>query len=338
MAKNYGRSDNSFDEETLEAWKLVLKDHLIKVDTGTTIFRENWEFTSPLNADLWEAWGEEAADPDGVLPDFIRRGAPLGMEVPIPPSGVFPPSMEQGSVLTDPAGEFEELRLLRNYESVRTQPEEAKIEIDRYVDKNFAMRTTWQWVKDILGETGTVSKMALILKQNDDGSVKRRIILDMRRSFGNQRARTDERIVLPRVVDVLKMLQDMWSDRSDEKARRLSKEDDDFEIYLIDLEDAFCHFPIRKEELRHCVTPDELEDQPIVWRAMLFSFKAAPLVMGRLAWSLPMRHSSRFMLTTSRWRPWENVKKERSGCPCCYTLPLPSESGSAGRRVNVGDG
>ena len=254
VAKNYGRSDNRFDEETLEAWKLVLRDHLIKVDAGATIVKENWEFTSPLNADLWEAWGEEAADPDGVLPDFMRRGAPLGMEIPIPPSGVFPPSMEQENVLTDPAGEFEELRLLRNYESVRTQPEEAKIEIDRYIDKNFAMRTTWQWVKDVLGETGTVSKMALILKQKDDGSVKRRIILDMRRSFGNQRARTDERIVLPRVVDVLKMLQDMWSDRSDDKARRLSEEEDDFQIYLIDLEDAFCHFPIRKEELRHCVT------------------------------------------------------------------------------------
>ena len=60
---------------------------------------------------------------------------------------------------------MQELRHLRNYESVRSKAEEATIEINRYVEKNFARRATWQWVKDVLGQSGTVLKMALILKQ-----------------------------------------------------------------------------------------------------------------------------------------------------------------------------
>ena len=285
VAVNYGKTDNIFDEELLELWRLALRENFVKTDEHPMVVKENWEFKSPLVAELWESWGEEAVDPDVHLPEFMRRGAPLGMEVQIPPSGVFPAAVGLEETNTDQAGEFEELRFLRNYESVRSQPEEATLEINRYVEKNFARRVTWQWVKDVLGETGTVSKMALILKQKEDGSVKRRIILDMR-SFGNSRAKTDERIVLPRLTDVVHMLQDMWKPRGGDKGLRESKEEDDFEIYLIDLEDAFCHFPVRKEELRHCVTPDEHDQDALVWTAMLFGYKAAPLIMGRLSSAL----------------------------------------------------
>ena len=137
-----------------------------------------------------------------------------------------------------------------------------------------------------MGQTGTVLKMTLILKQKEDGSVKRHIILDMRGSLGNARARADERTVLPRLTDVTHMLQDMWKPRGGDKGRRESRDDDDFEFYLIDLEDAFCHFPVRKEELRHCVTPDEHDQEALVWTATLFGYKCAPLIVGRLSSAL----------------------------------------------------
>lgn len=120
--------------------------------------------------------------------------------------------------------------------------------------------------------------MALILKQKDDGSTKRRIILDMRRSQGNSRAKTDESIVLPRLTDVVHILQEMWKPRGGDKGRRETNDDDDVEIYLVDLKDAFCHFPVRKEELRH--------RDALVWCAMLLGHKAAPLIMGRLSSAL----------------------------------------------------
>ena len=99
---------------------------------------------------------------------------------------------------------------------------------------------SWEWVQRLLGKTGTVFKMALILKEKEDSSVKRCIILDMRRSFGNARAKVDEKIVLPRLTDVTAMLQNMWKPRGGHKGRRREEDEDDFELYLIDLEDAFC--------------------------------------------------------------------------------------------------
>ena len=187
---------------------------------------------------------------------------------------------------TDPAEEFEQLKMLRNYQSVSSQPDEAEIEINRFVEKKFAKRVSWEWVKKTLGESGTVSKMALILKEKEDESIKRRIILDMKRSLGNSRAKVEERIVLPRLTDVIHMLQAMWKPRGGSKARRTTEEEDDFEFYLIDLEDAFCHFPVRREELKHCITPDERDQDALVWTAMLFGYRAAPLIMGRLSSAL----------------------------------------------------
>ena len=55
------------------------------------------------------------------------------------------------------------------------------------------------------------------------------------------------------------------------------------EIFLIDLKDAFCHFAIHKDELRHCVSPGVRPGEALVWVAMLFGFKAAPLLMARLS-------------------------------------------------------
>ena len=131
--------------------------------------------------------------------------------------------------------------------------------------------------------------MALILKEKEDGSIKRRIILDMKRSLGNSRAKVEERIVFPRLTDVIHMLQAMWKPRGGSKGRRTTEEEDDFEFYLIDLEDAFCHFPVRREELKHCITPNERDQDALVilvWTAMLFGYRAAPLIMGRLSSAL----------------------------------------------------
>ena len=58
------------------------------------------------------------------------------------------------------------------------------------------------------------------------------------------------------------------------------------EIFLIDLKDAFCHFAIHKDELRHCVSPGVRPGEALVWVAMLFGFKAAPLLMARLSAAL----------------------------------------------------
>ena len=48
-----------------------------------------------------------------------------------------------------------------------------------------------------------VSRVAAITKLRDDGSTKLRIIIDMLRSMVNSFVKLEERIVLPRLMDVI---------------------------------------------------------------------------------------------------------------------------------------
>jgi hypothetical protein len=86
----------------------------------------------------------------------------------------------------------------RNYASVYDLLEAAEEEIGRYVQKGFAVIRDGQCLRERFG-SGTISRMALIQKQKDDGRVKNRLIVDMLRSGGNARATVTERLVLPRV-------------------------------------------------------------------------------------------------------------------------------------------
>ena len=132
----------------------------------------------------------------------------------------------------------------------------------------------------------------MILKQKADGSTKRRVVIDMKRSKGNERAKVAERIVLPRAQDIVTSLRVMRArehEGKEEAPRRSvlrgSKAylQDEVEFILLDLKDAFCHFGVHPDELKHCVSPGLECGTALVWVAMLFGFKGAPLVMGRLS-------------------------------------------------------
>ena len=146
VAMNYGKPDNKFEERLRKLWKTVLKDHLAPADDEGMTLRENYEFKSPLDGDPWSQWRNESKDPDMDLVDFIRFGAPLGMEEKIPQSNVFPPSLDEKDVNEDPLETFEILKETKNYKSVSDQEAEAAIEIQRYVDKGFCKRVSWDWI------------------------------------------------------------------------------------------------------------------------------------------------------------------------------------------------
>lgn len=99
-----------------------------------------------------------------------------------------------------------ELKDLRNYESVEAaQKEDSSIEINRYMQKGYCRILPWEELHRRYPE-GTASRLALILKQKPDGSTKRRIVIDMKRSKGNDRSNIRERIVLPRAQDIFNSL------------------------------------------------------------------------------------------------------------------------------------
>ena len=94
---------------------------------------------------------------------------------------------------------------------------------------------------------GTISRLGLIVKQKPEG-VKRRIILDLRRSGGNRKAVLPEKLVLPRPRDAVAMMRDVYNQRrgcgSDEGYTR--------ELVVVDISDAFCPWQFTK---LNCHTP-----------------------------------------------------------------------------------
>eukprot|EP00438_Fugacium_kawagutii_P032452 Skav223756 [mRNA] locus=scaffold3575:525258:528900:- [translate_table: standard] len=113
----------------------------------------------------------------------------------------------------------------------------------------------------------------------------------MLRSGGNARSSVPERLVLPRVMDVVSGARRLWMRSDDLKAQAqaegwLPENEADllqWEIIGADLADAFCHFPVSPGEVSNCICPGFVEGEYIVYTALLFGFKAAPLLMARLS-------------------------------------------------------
>ena len=292
VARDYGAEWADLDSELVVKWEEKMAE-LLKAKSHeemTSSSSRRLQYQSPLNARLWDAWQRAAKDPDNSILEFIQHGVPLGMETPIPTSnGVFPKVRDLDAGEVEAAQEFEALRGLQNYVSVTDQVEEAETEIKRYEDKGFVKRLPWSQVTTMLGSHGTVSKLALIIKEKEDKTIKRRIVIDLRRSKGNERSVVDERLILPRVCDVLRKAQKMKQEEDILQKQALDRGDRgeiETEIYLIDLKDAFCHFAVRESEQPHCVSPGTKEGEALLWVALLFGFKSAPLLMARLSSAL----------------------------------------------------
>ena len=291
VARDYGTEWADLDSELVMKWEEKMAE-LLKAKSHeemTSSSSRRLQYQSPLNARLWDAWQRAAKDPDNSIVEFVQHGVPLGMETPIPSSNrVFPKVRDLDAGEVEAAQEFEALRGLQNYVSVTDQVEEAEAEIKRYEDKGFVKRLPWSQVTATLGSHGTVSKLALIIKEKEDKTIKRRIVIDLRRSKGNERSVVDERLILPRVCDVLRKAQKMKQEEDILQKQALDRGDRgeiETEIYLIDLKDAFCHFAVRESEL-HCVSPGTKEGEALLWVALLFGFKSAPLLMARLSSAL----------------------------------------------------
>ena len=277
VAKDYGSDHCGIDSKLKEKWSEQL-GKLLKVEKPAVVLKSPLAFTSPLNAEFWKAWQAYAKDPEEHVHQWAVHGVPLGMEEVIPGSnGVFPPVFEDPN---EPmvAPELNSQWDTRNYKSMYEDKEPAKKELQRLVDKGFAVIMSKSEATEKF-KVGTMSKLALITKKKEN-YIKYRIIIDLLRSGGNRRCVVPERIVLPRIQDIVHGLRDLWTKFDTDKQK-----DEDWGIELIgaDLSDAYCHFPVAVSELGNCLAPGLEEDQVVCFRAMLFGFKAAPLLMGRLS-------------------------------------------------------
>jgi hypothetical protein len=160
---------------------------------------------SPLQGTILQEWLRQAGDPETSIGDWVREGVPLGIDREIPCCGVFP--LVESEDTSNAIEDTEQLidTSLDNYASMKVDEQDAAIEVERVVARKFASRLKKADVKKRFRK-GHNSRMAVIVKVKDDGSKKRRLIVDLKRSLANAAARVPERVVLPRLGDAVWMI------------------------------------------------------------------------------------------------------------------------------------
>ena len=127
-----------------------------------------------------------------------------------------------------------------NYRSAEDEPEVVLKLLEDQYDKRHCERfdSFEELLAFLMVDTAVLSKLALVSKTKEDGTVKHRLIWDLLRSSVNEAVRLPERIVLPRIQDAV------------EDAHELLKwaNGEDLEWAVLDIADAFHNIPIRPTE------------------------------------------------------------------------------------------
>ena len=262
-----------------EEWKSELRRVLGARGDLAVRLQLKGQYRSKVDPELLEAWARRTGDPETAVPEWLRQGAPFGIERDIETCGVFPPSKEALKGSTElPDGFSQAIRGdLVNYKTVEENKELAKEELDRLVTAGYAVRGK---VDDT--EVKTLSKLGLILKTKEDGTLKKRLVIDLKRSGGNDKSRLPERLVLPRILDGVEMIRDLKRCHPHPPTAPEVSQHWGMELVLIDISDAFMSLAVHPDEWPHCISPSTEPGEIVTFVALLFGFKTAPLLYSRL--------------------------------------------------------
>ena len=156
-----------------------------------------------LEADIFGKCVELAEDYDVDIRTWLMEGTPMGIKAQMTPRGVFP-EIDESTPLDQrrPLDTFH--ADFTNYKSLEEEPEGTKALLD-LVASGFVKE--FRSYADVLafldGEVPVTSKLAVV-RNESDGVVKYRLILDCRVSGSNDAADRHERILLPKAWDIVR--------------------------------------------------------------------------------------------------------------------------------------
>ena len=286
VAESYGTESCEFNDYVLAKWRRELCE-LWGVKDYANRHRLVGDYQTPVHNDLLEAWVKKSGDPDDVVPKWLKEGTPVGIEKEIETRGVFPPSdeAEEGDDVRTHVGVGRSLGASGHAQELRERgrgPGRGKhrvIELKRYEELGYLKRITAETAEQEYKE-GTVSRLGLALKIKEDGQKKRRIVIDLRRSGGNAKSKLLEKLVLPRLTDGVKLMKEVRK-RSTQASD--PTDEDELELALVDVADAFTVLPVHREEWKHSMAPSTQPNEMLVFQALLFGYKVAPLLYSRFA-------------------------------------------------------
>ena len=230
--------------------------------------------STPISAENVMGWGEHSDDPDAcTLARWLVQGAPLGFHEAIERNGIFPPTTGT------PADAPTEAELLRDSENWSNWPsaEEEEDEVHRLVReaegkgfcKVFEARSE---VRELLGAEPILNKLGVVVKYKE-GVKKARIIWDLKESLVNKACDPAERVILPRLLDVVNSCISMMRD-----GLRPT-------LAVADIRDAFHNVPAGKDR-KFTVAAANMENGVqhfIAYMVLVFGSKSSPTIWGRFA-------------------------------------------------------
>ncbi|CAE8696540.1 unnamed protein product, partial [Polarella glacialis] len=259
----------------------------------TKVFKQLPEVLKMVGAIGTPDWNKQGFKPDAVL--LARQmltsefgwgagdvGFPLGIEEEIKTCGIFPTTSKDsasveasrchGQLVEDWSGEA------TNYTSFEEAGDMARKELDRVVEHGWADKVlTWSEVVQVVGPGAKLTKMACLIKTKPDGSLKIRLIVDMRRSGVNGLMVIRERIVLPRVTDVTEGTRSLLREAGAESDETIEPE-----FLILDFSDAFYTCHLATKERQYAIVKGQ-DGAYYVLKVVAFGFASGPLLWGRLA-------------------------------------------------------
>ena len=218
-----------------------------------------------------------AGDPDHHLHHWLREGAPLGVLHPVESAGIFPPTPCVQASPEQLAGLVTDYHQWENYRSAEEDPSIAEGLLQRMVDRGWAQAfDSYGAAQAELGSQDLVfNKLALVTRVKPDGSVKHRLVWDLLRSGVNGAVSQGERVVLPRLYDLVRDARALAQDHPDPAGDRTQV------LLGIDIEDAFHQIPLRGDEQRFTLA--SIAGRIYVFRVIVFGSGSAPTVWGRFS-------------------------------------------------------
>ena len=211
-------------------------------------------------------------DPDVSVPEWLGTSTPLGIARPIPCHGIFPTLSPQEA--EQAARHYAPISLspvFDNYASYTEYREQADAELDREVHAGFVqMYPTKAALVQGVGPC-ILSKVGVLVKTKN-AKAKVRLIHDLSRSGVNHRIRLPERVVLPRLSDVVHNIVRFLKSRSASYG---------VECAVLDFSDAFKQLHVDLTEQGFLT--GTCTQGFFAYLRVLFGVVSGPLVWGRVA-------------------------------------------------------